>query len=254
MAHFIAKKHKSTKKFFWAITTQTELFVTGYLRESFKHIFTNSVDIILLISKFSSALFIDTKILNFSEIDPMLSLLSNQFGNTNIHLTLLHRGSENKFDTKRLVTEILDELDEFIILFETNHGHVFGIYISEKERGWEFVIRSKTHYLPKVFAANKKRMIWVFDNDIGFTSENCCILFPDNDVANVLCVGRSGFRTNQLCGGNDSKLYLSHFSFQFEALEYEVFVKKNMNATPVIDDNAAYLEYISDDIKKVQTS
>ena len=231
MSHFGTKKHKSTKKFFWAITTQTELFVSGYVREFSEPTTPDSIK--LLISKFSSTLFIDTKILKFSEIDSMLSLLSNQWNNMNLHLTLLHRGSENNFNIKHLVTEILEELDEFIVLFHTNHGHVFGIYkryetTSSDEKGYEFVIRSKNHYLPKVFGAKgKHRKNWIgYGGDTAIQSQNCFIVFPQNDAFNALCAGRTGFSANQLCGGNDSKLCLCHFAFQFDVLEYEVFARK----------------------------
>lgn len=242
MATFIPSKHKSTKKFFWAITSQTESFLSGYLRLIISLI-SYPESIKLLIAKFSCNMFIDSKILKFNEIDPFLSLLSNQWSNNKLHFELLHRGSDNKFDVKLLKTQIFDKYNEYIFLIESDRGNTFGIYNNFKTSsinnqyefnhyGFEFVINSQTHYLPKLFPPRRSEAFYYRSgwgqfqgNFIFIRSKNCYIALPQQQVIynDSLCIGHTGFNANQLCGGIDSTHFMNHQAFRFKVIEYEVY-------------------------------
>eukprot|EP01084_Bolivina_argentea_P091863 165328_1 len=246
MTALLPSRHKSTKKFFWAITSQTECFICGYFRifldNSTMNQFPESIK--LLVAKFSSDVFIDSKILKFNEIDLFLSLLSNQWNNKKLFLNLIHRGSDNNFDINELFDTLNDnECNEYIIILETNHGSVFGIYnkfdASKKSsssivdritghKGFEFVLRAKHLYLPKIYPSNSSvsylnRYIGVNIGDI--TSKNCSIKFCNNPQLNDnnLCIGIAGFNANKLCGGFSSTRYMTYQAFKFRVIDYELF-------------------------------
>lgn len=246
MATFVAPKHKSTKKFFWAITSQIESFLSGYLRISLSNQSSFPESIKLLVAKFACNLFIDSKILRFNEIDPFLSLLSNQFNDNKLHFKLLHRGSDNNFNVKLLRDDIFNKYTEYIILISTSHGNTFGIYNNFKKinnnnqnqshpyyhYGFEFVVNSPNHYLPKLFAPRTNERLYYqscwgrFESNFTYIrSKNCFIALPEQDLTSndSFCVGNVGFHANNLCGGIDSSHFMNHQAFKFKIIDYEIF-------------------------------
>eukprot|EP01083_Nonionella_stella_P300058 1022401_1 len=238
MPSFLPSKHKSTKKFFWAITSQTECVVSGFVRRciSINHKeMTRCEQVKLLIAKFAATTFVDSKILKFSEIDSFLSLLSNQFDNEKLFFHLAHRGSDHAFDIKRLRSQLLGLYDNYVLLLETNHGSVFGVC----DHRFDFVLRAKDLYLPKIYVRSRRNSyIRDYRNEFQIKSTNCMLKiceYPHLKDDN-LCVGVSGFNANRLCGGLDGTFYNGHQGFRFRVIDYELFVFNDENSMEWSDD------------------